>query len=487
MLFGLFKPRARTPAIAGQSYRVGFRAGYDAAKTTNANKQHWAQTDALSATAAHQPSVRKILRERSRYEVANNPHARALVQNYANFIVGTCPRLQMLADDPQINSSIEEAFLAWASQAQLGRKLRTARIAQAESGEVFLRLITNPRLLGPVKLDLQLIEADRVAGEVTDLQDDGIEYDNLGNPAFYRVFRRHPGDNTWSPMIGESDLVPAEQIIHLFSADRPGQTRGIPELTSALGLFAQIRDFRQATLDAAQLAAIQSFYMKTNGAASEAAQLPDTPPSVELTRNEGIYLPEGWEPFQLQAAHPATTYPDYQRALLTEAGRSLMRPSNLSTGDSSQHTFASGRLDHQQFFRHVEIQQDNLVGACLDRIFAAWFAEAVRISGLLRQAARATNADTSHQWNFDGQKFAINPAQEASAIETNLRTNTTTLAIEYAKQGRDWETELRQRAKEIELMQTLGVSQAQAAPVPVSPPDEDEPPPARRQEARRGS
>jgi len=32
-----------------------------------------------------------------------------------------------------------------------------------------------------------------------------------------------------------------------------------------------------------------------------------------------------------------------------------------------------------------------------------------------------------------------------------------TLAVEYARQGKDWETELRQRAKEVTLMKELGL------------------------------
>ena len=43
---------------------------------------------------------------------------------------------------------------------------------------------------------------------------------------------------------------------------------------------------------------------------------------------------------------------------------------------------------------------------------------------------------------------------------TRLASNTTTLAAEYARQGKDWETELRQRAKEVALMNELGLPAA---------------------------
>jgi capsid protein len=40
------------------------------------------------------------------------------------------------------------------------------------------------------------------------------------------------------------------------------------------------------------------------------------------------------------------------------------------------------------------------------------------------------------------------------------------LAHEYARQGRDWEEALRQRAKEAALMRELGLTPGAAAPAP---------------------
>ena len=51
----------------------------------------------------------------------------------------------------------------------------------------------------------------------------------------------------------------------------------------------------------------------------------------------------------------------------------------------------------------------------------------------------------------------VDPAKEANAQSTRLANNTTTLAYEFARQGKDWEAELRQRAKERELMKELGL------------------------------
>ena len=66
----------------------------------------------------------------------------------------------------------------------------------------------------------------------------------------------------------------------------------------------------------------------------------------------------------------------------------------------------------------------------------------------------------------NGEAARKGPREVATsgAQEKRLANNTTTLAAEYAKQGKDWETELRQRAKEKNLMDELGLSAPDAAP-----------------------
>jgi capsid protein len=65
----------------------------------------------------------------------------------------------------------------------------------------------------------------------------------------------------------------------------------------------------------------------------------------------------------------------------------------------------------------------------------------------------------SHTWFFDGNEH-VDPQKEANAQATRLANHTTTMAHEYARQGRDWESELRQRAKELQLMTELGLPSA---------------------------
>ena len=131
-------------------------------------------------------------------------------------------------------------------------------------------------------------------------------------------------------------------------------------------------------------------------------------------------------------------------------------PYNVAAANSSGYNYASGRLDHQTYFKSIRVDQSHLECRVLDRILAAWLDEAVLIPGLL-PAGLGPIADWPHQWFWDGHEH-VDPAKEANAQATRLKSHTTTLADEYARRGQDWESQLRQRAAELQLMKELGLA-----------------------------
>jgi len=465
------------PAGGGLRMAVRFvRGRYDAAQTTDANRRHWAGADGLSADAANTAEVRRILRNRARYEVANNSYARGIVLTLANDVVGTGPRLQMLTESAEANRQVEREFMRWAARIGLAAKLRTMRMARTQDGETFALLISNENLGAPVTLDLRLIEADQVATPLVSLLApntvDGIVFDAVGNPVEYHVLKTHPGAKVSLGL--DYDRVPAESMLHWFRADRPGQRRGIPDLTPALPIFAQLRRFTSAVLDAAETAANISGTVETDAPPNGEAEPIDPMDTIELERNMLLTLPGGWKMSQVRPEQPATTYVEFVREKLNEAARCLNMPRNIALCDSSAYNYASGRLDHQTYFKSIRVEQAHLEDVVLDRILDAWLREATRVPGLLPASARAL-LDYPHQWFWDGMEH-VDPAKEANAQATRLASHTTTLASEYAREGKDWETELRQRAKEVALIKELGltVEQAQPKAPPANRPDDEE-------------
>lgn len=454
----------RLPAASGRSLRQPFfsrlRAKYDAANTTLDNMKHWSRADGLSAASANSPDVRRTLRNRSRYEVANNSYARGITLTLANDVVGTGPRLQMLTADDSANRFVESEFFGWAEAVGLAEKLRTMRLARVADGESFGLLTSNDRVDARVKLDVKLIEADQVASpSLTPDRSryiDGILFDADGNPVTYDVLREHPGDATFG--LGENfDTIPAASVLHYYRCDRPGQIRGIPDITPALPLFAQLRRFTLAVLAAAETAADFAGILYTDAPANGEADAAEPFEPIELEKRMLLTMPGGWKMSQMRSEQPSTTYAEFKKEILNEIARCLNMPFNVAAGNSSGYNYASGRLDHQTYFKSIRVEQTQLARVVLDRILMAWLREAVLIEGYLPNSLRTLDSTFEHQWFWDGHEH-VDPAKEANAQKIRLANHTTTLAIEFARQGRDWETELKQRAKELSLMRKLGLS-----------------------------
>jgi lambda family phage portal protein len=468
-LWGTTPPRTGR----GRVVRV-VRGRYDAASTSDDNRRHWANADGLSANQANSAEVRRVLRNRARYEVANNSYAKGIVLTLANDVVGTGPRLQLLTEDSEANTRIEREFTAWAKAVGLPEKLRTLRMARATDGESFAVLTSNPRLATPVQLDLRLVEADRVG--TPDLNAaaanavDGIVFDAAGNPVEYHVLKDHPGEGYRA--VRDYDRVPAEAVLHWFRCDRPGQARGVPDILPALPLFAQLRRFTLAVIAAAETAADFAGILYTDAPASGESDAAEPFEPIELEKRALVTMPGGWKMSQLQAEQPSTGYAEFKHEILNEIARCLNMPFNVAAGNSSGYNYASGRLDHQTYFKAIRVEQVHLEAVVLDRILAAWFDEAALIPGLLPDDL-GPFVHWPHQWFWDGHEH-VDPAKEATAQATRLTNLTTTLADEYARRGLDWEAQLRQRAKELALVAALGLTPAQAPPTtnPEEEPDD---------------
>lgn len=465
-------------AISGRSPRQPtfsrLRAKYDAANTTLDNYKHWSRADGLSAASANSPDVRRTLRNRSRYEVANNSYARGITLTLANDVVGTGPRLQMLTGDDGANHFVEAEFLAWCDAIGLAEKLRTMRLARVADGEAFGLLTSNERIDAAVKLDLRLIEADQVATPTlvpdTPRYFDGIHFDADGNPVAYDILRQHPGDGMFL-VDDEYDTVTASDVLHYFRCDRPGQIRGIPDITPAIPLFAQLRRFTLAVLAAAETAAEFAGILYTDAPANGEADAAEPFEPIELEKRMLLTMPGGWKMAQMKSEQPSTTYKEFKHEILNEIARCLNMPFNVAAGNSSGYNYASGRLDHQTYFKSIRVEQTQLARVVLDRILKAWLREAILIEGYLPNSLRTLDSTFEHQWFWDGHEH-VDPAKEANAQKIRLASHTTTLAIEFARQGRDWETELKQRAKEFSLMRELGLAAETVSPV--TPQDADE-------------
>lgn len=435
---------------------------YDVERDTDASKGHWSNAKAATVAQVTRLGTRRTLRDRARYEVRNNSYASGVGHTLANFTIGTGPRPQVLGHEA--HSQIEEDFRAWAANDGLAEKLRLMRFARYESGEGFL--LRGSRSIDEdsateVSLTLLPVECDRFtdsAGGGSLDGSDGIKFDRYGEPVSYAV-RDELG---W-----KHEEIPAEFVIHYFRQDRPGQRRGIPEITPALPLFAQMRQYTIAVITCAESAARPGGVMQSNSLPGEedTDEEPESYDTFELPNGSMMVLPKGYTYGQVKPEQPTTTYSEFKREILSEAGRCLNVPANVMLGDSSQYNFASGRLDHQTFFVSIGVEQWHIVRVILERIFAWWWQEYRVLKGFSGPAPQV-------RWYWDAVPH-VDPAKEANAQGTRLANGTTTLAAEFAADGLDWEEQLRQRAIEAKRIKELeteyGIALSPVVAIAVSP------------------
>lgn len=452
------------------------RGKYDAASDGPDHRNHWKQADHLSPDASLNPVVRKKLRERSRYEIANNPNLDGMVDTLAMDTVGTGPSLQLdfpSAAMDDVAESIEDAFMDWAEEIDLAGKLLLAQRSWLESGEVFFRQFTNDALDTQVKLDLRVVESDHCTNQLQQALDpfkvDGIDYDAVGNPVAYHFTKAHPGSGSPDSLITER--VDAKYVIHLFRQKRPGQSRGCPELAPALPLGAYERRYTLASVQAAETAAGISAVLHTQQSADVEVDDVESREEVAIPRNTVVFAPKGYTITQMKAEHPTTTFPDFIRTLIRNMARALKMPFSIAAGDSSGLNYASGRLEFQAYDKSIEVWRRIIVTKVLRRIFKAWMQEAILVEGYLPQAIRMVGVSMPRaSWIWTGRGH-VDPVKEAVAQEKRLANNTTSHTDECGREGKDFRKLMKRRARDLAFMAKLRIPQSTTA---ATEPDTDD-------------
>lgn len=416
------------------------RARWDVAEQPASAEPYWGLTDSLSARAAANPFVRAVIKQRARVTVDNNCYAAAIIRAKTNYVVGSGATLRVLTKNREYNQAVESLFHEWAEYIGYWESLWLQVFSEYTDGEGFGVFKANygAAFAHPVKLDYETVDSDLFTDptwlyEDSDRADDGIVYDDFGNPIAYRKYKRHPGDG-FIGQLEEPETLPAQAVVHLFRKFRGGQRRGVSQITPALMLHPILRRWTIATLNAAEGAArVNGFIpMAVVDSDDEGYSAGDT---FELPPNAWLTVPEGAKPEQMKAEHPATTYPMLKQEVVAECARCLDMPYNIAGGDSSKHNFASGKLDHLPFRRSNTIAQAKLNRTACTPTFRQFMAAAVEVPGYLPAPPADVRGVPPHTWMWTGDE-PIDP-REAGANLVKLQTGQETPVSLQASLGRD--------------------------------------------------
>ncbi len=440
------------------------KARYDAAETSTENYKHWANADSYSANAAASPEIRKIIRERSRYEIKNNSYGIGATETLANDLIGTGARLQFFSEDSNVNNYIEREWSTWCDEVRFVEKCLLMRKAKIVDGEGFAMYGTNEQLDHSVKLDLALLEAEQVTTPDFDFAAnpenhiDGVIVNSFGTPIEYHVLKYHPGDIGtlgFTAVFNDYLKVPAREIIHYFTPQRPRQARGIPETAPSLPLFAQLRRATLAVMRAFEFAASVAGVLKTNNPQVDTKPNPQPFELIEYLIGTLLSLPEGWDISQIKAEQPVTTYKMFKDEILCEIARCLHVPFNVIANRSDGYNYASGRLDFQNYAKAIDVERHRLGHTVLNPTLRRWLNEATVVDPYLIDR-KDVIARATYKWMYPASKH-VDPKKEAEAALIRRKNGVTSLAVECANEGLDWQEVLLQRKREKDLEKEYGL------------------------------
>lgn len=197
----------------------------------------------------------KTLWQRSHHAVRNNGWATTAKQK--NLINLGAITIKWKDDKGKVNKKMQALWDEFAKDPNLdgyGTLDNTQEAwngAMFESGEALCRMLIKRRPGFTIPLVLQNIEAEYLDPNFTNgnpqTTRNGIKFEG-SKPAIYYFSKRIPNFSIYNTYSIEKVEVPANEVLHLFVRDRPGQWRGIPALAPILLPLYELDDLTDATV-----------------------------------------------------------------------------------------------------------------------------------------------------------------------------------------------------------------------------------------------
>jgi len=477
--FGIGRTNAlRNQLKEAQDKNLYLKRAYAAAQN-NRLTSDWV-SQATSADSEVRGSIR-MLRNRARQLVRDSDFAKAALRAVRNNVVGTGIRMQAqvrmqrggrLADD--INRRIEEEWDRWTSakRCHCGGKLswydiqRLCITSMLESGEVFVRLVKQSFGNSKVPLGLEIIESDLLDDDYNAIANNGneirmgVEIDKWGRPVAYHFFDYHPGDYQFSyaqKAVKKRVRIPADDIIHLYLIERPGQTRGISAFASAIMRLRNLSGYEEAEIVAARASSSMMAFVKTpdqelfeDGTFDQESVLDFSPGSIRR-------LAPGEEMQFFTPNRPDDAFTPFVQQMLRAVAAGVGCSYTQVSSDFSQSNYSSSRLELLETRTHYKTLQQYLIEALCEEVYEKWLEMAV-LAGALDLPAFDSNPERYEEakWIAPAAQF-VDPQKEAAAYKELIRSGIMTLSQVVALHGGDFEDQMRQRQHELAVADELGI------------------------------
>lgn len=501
------RSQERTKASPPRSKRSGGRRALPVRASTayEAGSSKWRTLGWHAPTESPNTAVLyslRTLRDRSRAAIRNDGYAKGAIGRLVTNIIGTGIKPLSKALDAEFRKAVQALWLRWTDESDAdglldwyGQQAQAVR-AWLEGGECFIRM--RPRFPEDglsVPLQIQVLEPELCPHAHNTIAKNGnriragIEFNAIGRRVAYWFHPSRPGDlNDFDA--SELRRVPAENVIHLYNPERPGQLRGIPHLTSALIGLHELDKYDDATVLQQQMQNLFVGFLTRPPSTGEGTPLHPLTGLPITTKDDqqlvpmepGIWqeLAPGEDVKFSSPPGPQQGYADFTRQQLMRISAATGVPYETLTGDMSKVNDRTVRVILTEFRRLVQAYQHQVVAfQVCRRVWAEWFDRAFLSDALPIPTDYIADPTpwSAVKWMPQGWPY-IHPVQDVQAQKEAIRSGFSSRAATVSEHGEDAEEIDREQAEDNARADELGLkydsdgrTSASAAPAP-APDDE---------------
>lgn len=408
------------------------------------------------------------LRNRARSLVQNVPYISRGIDALVANLVGTGIKPRSLSKKAQ---KINDLHARWAKECDAdGRQdlyglQKSAIHAMKQDGEVLIRLRPRRRTDGlAVPLQLQLLEIDWLDtsknGTVNgNLIVNGIEYDMLGRVVNFWIYDQHPGEMRFpGRRRATSNPVPAENIIHLYKPERPGQGRGFTCLASVIARVRDLMTYEDAELHRKNLETRLGVVVSGSSPADH-LPLSDSPSAEQVKANGNLgtllsgsimEVPVG---MNMETIEPkaAGGYVDYIKYNLHLIAAGIGVTYEMMTGDASDVTYSSARINQNEFRRLAEQEQWLVIIPKLCEPIWQAFIKYAELAG-----AANVETDMAVDWSIPKWSY-VNPKEDVAADLNEIFGGLSSFSEKMRVRGYEPDLVFSEMASDMERFKELGL------------------------------
>ena len=450
----------------------------------------WGDFTVDSASADEHVRQRlQISRERSRALERTNPYAKRFFSLYLSNVIGEdglqlkpgVTRLDAsgtLIPDDLANRRLREEWDAWGLEGNCtldgGLSWRDVEdllaVSWQRDGEALLRLRRIKEanrwgfLVEPIESDRLDVSLCTMAGENEIRM--GIEFErNTRRIVAYHLLTVHPGDRAISHVSQRYERVPAEDIVHLFSRERIGQSRGTPRMEAAMARLQMLGGYEEAEVVAARAGSSKFGVVTTEtGSEYEGDDIEGEPGSggtddvafSDFQQGTVEQLGRGQKFELVNPTHPTTQYGSAVKSFLRGVASALPTGYNSLANDLEGVNYSSLRHATLEERDQWKREQRHFARQVSTRVFRAWLDMALLTGALQPLQTSSFDRYTAVRWV--GKRWTwIDPLKEAQGNQASLPIYAKTVTEIAEERGRTVVDIAREIQSERQVFDSFGI------------------------------